>query len=162
MAVRPTLQEELRQRRPFAHAEEEAWISIVRTADHLQRGIAELLKRHELTITQYNVLRILRGAGAAGHPCREVGERMITREPDVTRLLDRMQDRGWVRRERSEADRRVVIATITPDGLEIVRRLDEPIAELTRQQLTHLGDEQLHRLLDTLTAIRFPNGDGKA
>ena len=108
----------------------------------------------ELTPTQYNALRILRGAGTAGLPCREVGERMVTREPDVTRLLDRLEDRGLVHRQRSDRDRRVVEATITPVGLERLGELDGPVLKALEGQLSHLGEESLRGLIGILEQIR--------
>jgi DNA-binding MarR family transcriptional regulator len=131
--------------------EQEAFLNVVRAADWLTRGSAELLKAHSLTGAQYNVLRILRGSGPDGLPCKEVAERMITREPDVTRLLDRMEKRGLISRARSEEDRRVVVTRITRTGLDLLSDLDLPIAELHRSQFAHLERAQLadlNRLLD--------------
>jgi DNA-binding MarR family transcriptional regulator len=131
--------------------EQEAFLNVVRAADWLTRGSAELLKEHGLSGAQYNVLRILRGSEPSGLPCKEVAGRMITREPDVTRLLDRMETRGIIARARSEQDRRVVVTRITRAGLDLLTELDEPVAELHKRQFAHLTREQLaefNRLLD--------------
>src|SRR6185503_18429102 len=108
----PRIQDEIRQTKPFAGLEDEVLISLLRTADVVLRPLAEVLKREALSHTQYNVLRILRGAGAGGLSCREVAERMVTREPDLTRLLDRLERRGMVARGREAKDRRVVVTRI--------------------------------------------------
>src|SRR5512141_3206979 len=114
-----SLQSELKQNSPFRSLEEEAHLSILRTAYLLTRSLALMFKEHGLTPTQYNVLRILRGAGAEGLPSGEVADRMITREPDITRLLDRMETRGWVHRRRDQEDRRVMRVWITLAGREL-------------------------------------------
>ena len=149
-----SLQAELKQNLPFRTLEEEAHLSIVRTADLLVRAGASLLKPFGLTLTQYNVLRILRGAGAEGLPSGEVGERMITREPDITRLLDRMEERGWVHRRKDPADRRVMRAFLTLAGRELTDRLDRPTMELQKHCLGHLGEEKLALLSDLLGSVR--------
>src|ERR1700675_379594 len=109
---------ELKQKIPFTSREAEAYLSLLRTADALQTQVEARLKLFGLTGTQYNALRILRGAGPEGLPCREIGERMITRDPDITRLLDRLEDRGFVQRTRAKNDRRVICGKITPAGLK--------------------------------------------
>src|SRR5690242_4320539 len=114
-AMSGRLRDELKQRKHFASQEIEAVLNIVRTADQIHRKVAELLKPGGLSGTQYNVLRILRGAGPDGASCREIGERLVTHDPDITRLLDRMERNGWVIRARGEADRRVVSTRITKD-----------------------------------------------
>ena len=121
----PTLQEEIRQRKPFGSAEEEAMLSIARTAAVLEHAAGEMLKKHGLTITQYNALRILRGAGAEGLCRNEIRDRLISRVPDATRLLDRLEDTGLVTRTREGEDRRFVLSRITPAGSTIV---SEPTA----------------------------------
>ncbi len=156
-----SLQSELKQTVPFRSLEEEAHLSIIRTADLLSRSAALLLKEHGLTQTQYNVLRILRGAGAEGLPSGEVGERMITREPDITRLLDRMETRGWVHRRRDPDDRRVMRVWITLAGRELTDQLDRPTAELLRHCLAHLGDARLADLSDLLGSVREGYDGGK-
>ncbi len=140
----------LRQTRPFAGPEQEVFLTIQRLAGELAGGVAELLKPAGLSVAQYNVLRILRGAGERGRACGEVAERLITRGPDVTRLLDGLEKRGLVLRSRDAGDRRVVTARITPAGLELLSTLDEPLRELHLRQLGHLGPEKLAALLDLL------------
>jgi DNA-binding MarR family transcriptional regulator len=148
------LQTEIRQKKPFVSIEEETYLNLVRTADSLTRELELTLQPHGLTGTQYNVLRILRGAGEEGSTCSGISERMLAFDPDVTRLLDRLEKAGYVRRERSVTDRRVVMTTITPKGLELLARLDEPLKQLLRQQFKGLGRERLSRLIDDLEAVR--------
>jgi len=131
------IQAEIKQSRPFPSIEEEAFLNVLRTANALSQGASELLKAHDLTLTQYNVLRILRGAGEKGLTAGEVGERMITRDPDVTRLLDRLEKRGLAERWRCTHDRRVVWTRITQTGLDLIAPLDQPVTDLHRGQLSH-------------------------
>jgi len=121
-------------------------VTLLRATDRLQRRVAELFKTEDLSATQYNVLRILRGAGPGGLSCGEVAERMITRDPDVTRLLDRLERRGLLVRTREQADRRVVRSRITNDGLAALARLDAPLRALHREQLGHLRPRRLAQL----------------
>lgn len=153
-----TLRDEIQQRAPFPNLETEAFLSVWRTADGLIRGVAEELKRADLTPAQYNALRILRGTGKGGLCCGEVGERMISQDPDVTRLLDRMEKRGLIRRERETADRRVVRVWITPRGARLVNSLDEAMSRLHARQLGFLGKRQLRELIHTLAQIREQQG----
>ncbi len=148
------LKTEIKQSKPFDSLETEAILNLVRTADRLMRPGAELLKERELSPTQYNALRILRGAGKAGLACSEVGERMINKDPDITRLLDRLEERGLVTRARDEDDRRVVTAKITAKALQILAALDEPLVALHRRQLGHLSEEKLRQLIALLEAAR--------
>ena len=148
------IQEEIRQTRPIPTLEEEAYLNVQRTANVLLQDVAELLKPHNLTQTQYNVLRILRGAGEAGLTAGDVGDRMITRDPDVTRLLDRLETRGLAERSRCTEDRRVVWTRITPAGLAAIAPLDEPVKELHLRSLGHLGPERLASLIELLEAAR--------
>src|SRR5271166_3812320 len=127
------LQAELRQKIPFTSQEEEAYLSMLRTADALQSQVETWLKDFGLTGTQYNALRILRGAGAEGLPCREIGDRMITHDPDITRLLNRLEDRGLVERTRARHDRRVIYGKITAAGLKLLRNMDQPIEKRGRE-----------------------------
>jgi DNA-binding MarR family transcriptional regulator len=149
-----TLQDELQQRRPFQSLEEEAALNLYRTASLLTDIGEAFYRQHGLTATQYNVLRILRGAGEAGLGRNDIRERLVGRMPDVTRLLDKMEEAGLVQRERSHADRRCVPTVLTPEGRALVNRLDEPVAALQHQQLGHLTPGQLHSLIETLTQIR--------
>lgn len=130
------------------------FVGLLRAADALLRDLDQLLKPADLSSTQYNVLRILRGAGPEGLACREIGERMLTRDPDITRLLDRLEARGLVSRARERSDRRVVKTRITAEGLRILKPLDEPVAELHRQQLQHLPRRQLRQLLRLVEQVR--------
>lgn len=149
-----TLQAELRQSKPFGSLEQEATLSIARTAALLEHGMAEALRPHELTPTQYNALRILRGAGAEGLCRNEVRDRLIARVPDATRLLDRLEEMGLVVRGREGEDRRFVRARITPAGLELLARLDSVIDQVHRRQLGHLGERKLRSLIDVLAEAR--------
>ena len=140
------------KRRPGSR-EEAAFLDLLRTCDLLSRGLAQLLKTEDLSPTQYNVLRILRGS-PEGLPCGEIASRMITRDPDVTRLLDRLEKRGLISRSRDAKDRRTVMGQITPEGLKLLARLDDPIQKTHRQQLGHLGKNRLWALTELLAAAR--------
>src|SRR5216684_9317032 len=126
--------------------EERVFLSLMRTTDALSRGGGVLLKPYNLSLTQYNILRILRGAGEKGLACREIGCRLITRDPDITRLLDRLESRGLIARARETQDRRVVKTRITPGGLRVLAELDAPVQELHRRQLHHLPAKELRQL----------------
>ena len=128
-------------------------MELLRTTDQISRRLVPLLKPEALSPTQYNVLRILRGA-PEGLPCGEIGQRMITRDPDITRLLDRLEKRGLIARWRDAKDRRMVLARITQEGLKMLGRLDEPIQEGHRQQLGHLGRGRLKTLCELLRIAR--------
>jgi DNA-binding MarR family transcriptional regulator len=144
----------IRQTRPFRTASEEALIGLLLTAERVRWPFSDLLAREsDLTLQQYNVLRILRGAGAPGLPTLEIAERMVERTPGVTRLIDRLETKGLVARERPAADRRVVLCRITKAGLALLARLDEPVARLDEQacaNLTQAETRALVRLLDKL------------
>ncbi len=152
--MRRGIQAEIKQSKPFSSLEEETFVSLMRTADQLQQQVAELLKAHGLSPTQFNALRILRGAGLSGLPCSEIGERMINHDPDITRLLDRLERHGLVERSRSEEDRRVIIARITAAGLDAIKPLDRPIEEYHRRAMKHIPRTQLKSLLNVLDAVR--------
>jgi DNA-binding MarR family transcriptional regulator len=152
------LQQAIRQRRPFRSLEAEAFLNIEHTADALLRGLTDLLKGADLSPTQYNVLRILRGAGPGGLACGEIADRMVTRDPDITRLLDRLAHRGLVDRTRDGRDRRVVTTTITREGKDLLGRLDEPVEQLHSRQLSHLGEQSLKKLIDLLEKARTVGG----
>lgn len=139
--------------RRIASLEENAFLELLRTSDQLVRGLAMALKSEDVSMTQYNVLRILRGS-PEGLPCGEIGSRMITRDPDITRLLDRMEKRGLISRWREERDRRMVLARITREGLELLSRLDDPVQETHRRQMRHLGREGLGALCQLLRKTR--------
>jgi DNA-binding MarR family transcriptional regulator len=146
--------DDLKKSSGFDSLEQEAFLSIVRTADVLMRGFSEVVKPAGLSPTQYNVLRSLRGAGPGGLACQEIGQRMISRDPDLTRLLDRLEARGWIVRQRDSADRRVVQTRITPPALDLLARLDEPVRTLHVEQLKHVGPSSLRQLCDLLEAAR--------
>jgi DNA-binding MarR family transcriptional regulator len=129
------------------------YLELLRTADVLSRGVAQMLKSQDLSATQYNVLRILRGA-PEGLPCGELASRMITRDPDVTRLLDRLEKRHLIARRRDPDDRRTVLAEITGSGLKLLADLDEPVVRAHRRQLGHLGDDRLRTLAHLLREAR--------
>ncbi|HEX8772659.1 MAG TPA: MarR family transcriptional regulator [Pyrinomonadaceae bacterium] len=148
------LLEEIKQTKPFRTLEDEVFVNLLRTAEAFLWKEAGMLKPYELTLPQYNVLRILRGAEPDGLICREIGERMITRDPDVTKLLDRLEARGLVSRERQENDRRVIVARITGEGLKILNELDGPSLELTGGLLGHLGERKLKTLNNLLEEAR--------
>jgi DNA-binding MarR family transcriptional regulator len=148
------LRSEIKQTRPFTSPEQEALLSLERTAATLLHGIAETFKPFDITSTQYNVLRILRGAGADGLCRNEIRERLVAQVPDVTRLLDRLEDAGLVERERSESDRRLVNTRITRSGLDLLDKLDEPIAAAHKRQLGHMTRAQLRTLIDLLAIAR--------
>lgn len=148
------LQAELKQKVPFRSREQETYLSLLRTTDALSATVEVKLKEFGLTGTQYNALRILRGAGPEGLPCSEIGERMITRDPDITRLLNRLQKRGLVIRVRAKTDRRVVYGKITPAGLKLLREMDEPVEKHNREMLKHVGQENLGQLITLLELVR--------
>jgi DNA-binding MarR family transcriptional regulator len=142
-----------KKQRRTASPEEASFLELLRTSDQLTRGLVRVLKTEELSPTQYNVLRILRGT-PEGLPCGEIASRMITRDPDITRLLDRMEKRGLISRCRETRDRRLVLTRITPAGLELLGRMDEPVQEIHREQLGHLGRERLGLMCELLRSAR--------
>ncbi|HEV2382678.1 MAG TPA: MarR family transcriptional regulator [Terriglobia bacterium] len=139
--------------RRFGGPEEDAFVSLVRTAELLSRNVEKVLRCGDVSPTQYNVLRILRGA-PEGLPCSEIAKRMITRDPDITRLLDRLEKRSLISRCRETKDRRMVLTRVTPQGLKLLRDLDGPVNGLHKTQLGHLGRERLRSLMDLLEAAR--------
>ena len=122
-------------------------------ADVFGSEAEQLVKTAGLTAAQYNVLRILRGAGPVGLACREIGERMISRDPDITRLLDRMEKNGLITRERQSDDRRVVRTCVTPRGLQLLRVLDQPVRELHKKQFQHMSAKKLSALATILKEL---------
>lgn len=140
--------------RPPASLEERIFITLLKVADSLGQEAEQLTRTAELTGTQYNVLRILRGAGPEGLACRGIGDRMITHDPDITRLLDRMEKRGLITRERQKDDRRVVKTRITPRGLALLKPLDQPMRDLHKRQFRHMAGARLKTLCDLLEEIR--------
>lgn len=142
--------------------EERIFVSLIRTANALARGAEALLKPYSLSGTQYNILRILRGAGEKGLACREIGCRLISRDPDITRLLDRMESRGLIARAREAQDRRVVKTRITAEGLRLLAELDKPMHELHRRQLRHFSGKQLRQFSDLLERARERLEEGQS
>ena len=140
-------------RRRAGCPEEAAFLELLRTTDRLSRGLIPLLKQEDVSPNQYNVLRILRGS-TEGLPCGEIASRMITRDPDITRLLDRLEKRGLISRCRETKDRRMVMARITTEGLKLLGRLDGPVQVGHRKQLGHMGPERLAALTELLSIAR--------
>ena len=140
----------LKQTKLQVSREEELFVNLMRTTEALRWRTAELLKDYDLSGVQYNTLRILRGAGEEGLSWSEISERLITKDSDITRLLERMENRGFIARERDANDRRHIITKITDKGLEVLAEIDGPMTEVHKRQLGHLGDsliEQLNALL---------------
>jgi DNA-binding MarR family transcriptional regulator len=148
------LMREIRQKKPFRTLHEEVALSLVRAADHTAASVIEVLRAAGLSNSQYNVLRILRGSAPDGLPCGEISERMVRRDPDLTRLLDRLDARGLVVRSRDTRDRRIVRAAITDAGLELLSELDTPIEENIKAALAHMPVSRLRTLLELLEEVR--------
>jgi DNA-binding MarR family transcriptional regulator len=148
------LQDELKQTKPFRSLEEEATLSIVRTAAMLEHALAQALRPHGITATQYNVLRIVRGAGPEGLCRNEVGARLVRAVPDVTRLLDRMEEMGVIVRERGDKDRRVVRTRATKKGLDLAARVDADVAAYHGARFKKLDRKALRTLVELLGAVR--------
>jgi len=143
-----------RARSAHLSVEERVFQSLVLAADHLLRGEIEVLRVAELTCSQYNVLRILRSARPEPLSNRTISQRMLTRDSDLTRLLDRLEERGLVTRVRHSRDRRVVTATITDSGLRLLRKLDGPVDRTHREQLEHMTSKQLATLRTLAEQVR--------
>ncbi len=150
------LENELKLTRPFRTPEEAVALAIMVTSEYIRERTAELFKSFELTLPQYNVLRILRGAGSDGLSCREIGERMITRDSDITRMLDRLEARGLLRRERQTDDRRVVLTFASDKGLELLSQLDGPVEKLDKSLVGHLSRKDMETLSLLLKKVRDP------
>jgi DNA-binding MarR family transcriptional regulator len=151
---RKGIREELKQTKPFQSVPQEALLSIARTADVVSQKTENFLKPWKISATQYNVLRILRGAGPNGLRCGEIGERMIAHDPDITRLLDRMEKAGWVERARDSQDRRVVMTHVNRRGLELLKEIDEPLEDFTQELGRNVSEKRFRELIDTLDEIR--------
>ncbi len=154
MAEMSPLQREIRQGKPFRSQGQEVVVALLRTADLVRRVVGRTLEPYDITAQQYNVLRILRGAGETGLPTLEIGGRMIEQAPGITRLLDRLEAKALVRRERCAQDRRQVLCWLTPAGLDLVERLDEPVDSADAAAVAMLDPEEQERLLRMLDAIR--------
>jgi DNA-binding MarR family transcriptional regulator len=153
------VQQEIKQRRPFNTPAHEAFVALLRTADVVRQRAAAGLASSGLTPQQYNVLRILRGAGEEGLPTLEIGERMIERAPGVTRLLDRLEKKGLVRRRRCPEDRRQVLCWPTPRALELLAELDRPIADGDREVIGSLAPREIETLVALLDRVRSGDDD---
>ena len=156
------LKEEIAQQRPFSSLEQEALLNVLRTADCLERAGQRMIRRWGITSTQYNVLRILRGAQPQGLTCSAIGDRMITAEPDITRLLARLKGLKLIRQQRDKRDKRVIWTQICPKGLSLLEETDPVVESLTNELLGHLGKDQLKTLIDLLERARSRCGDRQA
>jgi MarR family transcriptional regulator, organic hydroperoxide resistance regulator len=148
------LQREIRQGKPFQSARQEAALALLRTADRVRRFLSRRLEDHGLTFQQYNVLRILRGAGPDGLPTLDIATRMIEEAPGVTRLLDRLEVKGFVKRVRCTEDRRQVFCTATPSALALLAKLDKPMHEADEEALSALPPPDVTRLIELLEIAR--------
>jgi len=148
------LQEEIKQRKPFESLQEELWLNLSRTTAMVGHVIEQRLRRRGLSPTQYNVLRILRGSGAKGLCQYEIAERLVAQVPDVPRIVDRMEKAGWVERVRGQADRRVVMASLTQAGVALVGELDAAMDDLHSVLFKDLTQEEMERLNELLVAAR--------
>jgi DNA-binding MarR family transcriptional regulator len=148
------LQAELKQTKPFPRRSSEAMLSVLRTAALLEHQLNEVLRPYGITELQYNVLRILRGAGPDGWCGREISERLVSKVPDVSRLLDRIEGMQLIRRERDAGDRRHVTARITPKGLRVLDDTTVTLEAFERERFGHLGAERLQQIIDGLAEVR--------
>ena len=148
------LQQELKQTKAMPSLAEESLLNIVRTADVLLQSLTLLMKPYQISPTQYNVLRILRGAGDQGVSCKEIAARLVARDPDITRLMDRLEQRGLIVRDRAKEDRRIVTHRLTPAGLDLMTELQRPLEAANRQFTKDLEPAELRKLVDVLEQIR--------
>src|SRR5215471_18596707 len=148
------LREEIRQTKPFESPAQEAMLGIYRTSDMLQRRFAQLVEPHGISLQQYNVLRILRGAGKEGTPTLDIAERMIEKTPGITRLLDKLEAKHLVRRKRCPEDRRQVLCSITDAGLALLAELDKPVAQAGISALESLTQTETRQLIALLEKVR--------
>jgi DNA-binding MarR family transcriptional regulator len=158
-----TLQDEIKQTRPFRSTAEEVVVSVLRTAAVMQRHLSQVVEAQGITIQQYNVLRILRGAGDAGLPTLAIRDRMVEEAAGITRLLDKLEMAGYVIRERSTPDRRQVLCHITPKGADVIAALDAPMDAANKRAGSMLDDAERGQLIELLGAIRaaYANGRGR-
>ena len=162
---RSSIQREIKQRRPFPSRAQEAVVSLARTTDRMRRQLERVVEPHGITLQQYNVLRILRGAGEKGLPTLEIASRMIEQTPGITRLLDRLEAKGLVRRERCPHDRRQMLCWATPAALRLLATLDDPIDRADRAAFARLTGAELATLVALLGKVRAslgPAEDGGA
>ncbi|HZE26212.1 MAG TPA: MarR family transcriptional regulator [Terriglobales bacterium] len=151
---RLSLREEIRQNKPFESPAQEAILALSRTTDLLQRRFAQLVEPHGVSLQQYNVLRILRGAGQQGTPTLEIADRMIQKTPGITRLLDKLEAKHLVRRKRCPEDRRQVLCWITEAGLRLLADLDKPMGDSGAQAMESLTTSELRVLIAGLERVR--------
>lgn len=156
MSERSQILEELRQTRPLRSVQEEALLGLLKTADRLRRLAGGVVEPFGISNQQYNVLRILRGAGEEGLPTLEIADRLIEQAPGITRLLDRLEKKKLIRRRRRSEDRRQVLCWITPAGMELLARLDKPVEKFGRQALNMLSEKELRALVGILDRVRKP------
>jgi DNA-binding MarR family transcriptional regulator len=149
-----SLQEEIRQRKPFASPQQEAFLALLRTADRVRRRQSAIVEPKGITLQQYNVLRILRGAGPDGLPTLEIAERMIEEAPGITRLLDRLEKKKWIVRRRRKEDRRRVFCYLTPSGNALLSSLDAPVAAGAEAALALLSPDEVRTLIALLERVR--------
>ncbi len=154
MSMSGKIAAEISQSKPFTSRGEEMFLNLARSYDYMLQGLSELFRTQNLSTTQYNVLRILRGAGAEGLTCTEAASRMISKDPDITRLFDRLEARGLIERTRSKADRRVVMAKISEEGMRVLGELDRPLLALHAEQVKQLSAEQIEELIGLLELLR--------
>ncbi|MBU6413885.1 MAG: MarR family transcriptional regulator [Planctomycetes bacterium] len=150
------LAQELGKKNPFDLPEEEALLNIVRTSAALSIAFEREFRQYDLTDASYNVLRILRGSGPSGKLCSQVGRELVAQGPDVTRLIDRLERKGLCERRRSTTDRRAIWVVITPSGLDLVNRLDEPVKALLKKALGHMSRKELELVSELLVKVRTP------
>lgn len=154
MPMTSTIRQEIKQQRPFASARQEATVALMRTADGARRLMAAVLEPLSLTVQQYNVLRILRGAGRDGLPTLEIAERMIEQTPGITRLIDRLEEKKLVTRRRQADDRRCVYCSITRAGLALLSDLDQPVLDTGNAALSSLNAKEVAQLVELLDRTR--------
>jgi DNA-binding MarR family transcriptional regulator len=157
-----TLRDEIKQTRPFRSSAEEVVVSILRTAAVVQRHLTQVVEAHGITIQQYNVLRILRGAGEAGLPTLAIRDRMVEEAAGITRLLDKLETAGHVVRERSTPDRRQVLCHITPKGVGVVEALDKPMDTANQRSGSNLDDPERQQVIELLGAVRAAYSESHA
>ena len=156
---RGTVQSEIKQSRPFRSAAQEATIALLRTASVVGRAIGRVVEPFELSLAQYNALRIIRGAGSGGIPTLAIRERMIEEGTTITRLLDKLEDAGLIRRERAQPDRRQVICYVTAEGKKLLDQID-PLADSADEEvMASLSERQLDQLIDLLDTVRAANAE---
>jgi len=148
------LREEIRQTKPFESPAQEAILGVYRTSDMLQRRFARLVEPHGISLQQYNVLRILRGAGKEGTPTLEIAERMVEKTPGITRLLDKLEAKHLVRRKRCPEDRRQVLCWITDSGVSLLSQLDKPLVQSGLTAVECLSQTEIRQLIAILGKLR--------